>query len=286
MKGILLAATVASLVAWAPAPPPPPLELRVITGSPQGFLVNSTLVTGARDAVLIDGAFTLADARKIVDQVRASGKNLTTVYVTHGHPDHYFGLVVIKEAFPKARFVALPATVAAIQQTWESKVAQWIPLYKDAITSAPVLPGALEGNAIMLEGQRLEIVGPVQGDDAENSYVWIPSLRAVITGDIVYSGVFVWTAETDTAARTRWVATLDGLTALHPAVVVPGHQTPEKGATAASIAFTREYLRAFDQALASATTPEQLQAKMKDKYPTLALDIILSIGAEAAFSRR
>ena len=160
MKTTMLAAAVASLVAWTPVAAQSPLELQVITASPEGFLVNSTLVTGARDAVLIDAAFTLADARTIVERVRASGKNLTTVYVTHGHPDHYFGLTVIKEAFPKARLVALPATVAAIQGTWKSKVDQWKPVYKDAITSTPVLPTAIEGSAIMLEGQRLEIVGP------------------------------------------------------------------------------------------------------------------------------
>ena len=286
MKTVLLAAALASLVACKPAAAPPRLELHVITGSPEGFLVNSTLVTGARDAVLIDAAFTLADARAIVDRVRASGKNLTTVYVTHAHPDHYFGLEAIREAFPNARFVAQPGAVAAIQQTWKAKVDQWKPLYKEAITSAPVLPSALEGNAITLEGQRLEIVGPVQGDDAENSYVWIPSLRAVVAGDIVYSGVYVWTAETDPAARTRWAATLDRIAALNPAIVVPGHQQPAQGTTPASLAFTKEYLAAFDQALASSTTPDRLQAQIKAKYSGLALDIILRIGAEAALARR
>ncbi len=224
MKTTMLAAAVVSLVACRPAATPSRLELQVITGSAEGFLVNSTLVTGARDAVLIDAAFTLADARKIVDRVQASGKNLTTVYVTHDHPDHYFGLVAIREAFPNARFVVLPGALAAIERTWKAKVDQWKPIYKDAITAAPVRPSALEGNSITLEGQPLEIVGPVQGDDAENSYVWIPSLRVVVTGDIVYSGVYVWTAETDPAARARWAATLDRIAALNPALVVPGHQ--------------------------------------------------------------
>jgi hypothetical protein len=137
-----------------------------------------------------------------------------------------------------------------------------------------------------LAGQRLEIVGPVQGDDAENSYVWIPSLRPAVTGDIVYSGVYVWTAETDPAARTRWAATLDRLAALNPAVVVAGHQEPAKGTTPASIAFTKEYLAAFDQALASSTTAGQLQARIKAKYPDLVLDIVLRIGSEAALAPR
>src|SRR4029077_16202845 len=99
---------------------------------------------------------------------------------------------------------------------------------------------------------------------------------------IVYSGLYVWTAETDTAWRRRWAATLDRIAALRPAVVVPGHQQRALGTTPASVAFTKEYLAAFDQALASASTPEDLQAKVKARYPNLALDIVLKIGAEAA----
>jgi len=265
-----------------PAARPAKLELQVITASPEGFLVNSTLITGRRDAVLIDAAFTRGDARRIVAAVRASGKNLTTVYVTHDHPDHYFGLEVIKQAFPSARFVALPGAVAEIERTWQPKVAQWKPLYGDSITGAPVLPTALAGNSITLEGEKLEIIGPVQGDDAVNSFVWIPSLKTVVAGDIVYSGVYVWTAETDPAARRQWAETLDRIAALHPAVVVPGHQQRALGTTPASVAFTKEYLAAFDQALASARTSEELQAKVKARYPSLALDIVLKIGAEAA----
>ncbi len=286
MKTAFAALALLSLLGARPAAAPPKLELKVITASPEGFLVNSTLITGARDAVLIDAAFTRGDARRIVAAVRTSGKNLTTVYVTHDHPDHYFGLEVIKQAFPSARFVALPGAVAEIERTWQSKVAQWKPLYGDSITSNPVIPTALAGNSITLEGEQIEIVGPVQGDDAVNSFLWIPSLKAVVAGDIVYSGVYVWTAETDTAARRRWAATLDRIAALRPAVVVPGHQQQALGTTPASVAFTKEYLAAFDQALASASTPEDLQAKVKARYPSLALDIILKIGAEAALPAR
>jgi glyoxylase-like metal-dependent hydrolase (beta-lactamase superfamily II) len=274
-----------TLLGARPAARPAKLELQVITASPEGFLVNATLITGARDAVLIDAAFTRGDARRIVAAVRASGKNLTTVYVTHDHPDHYFGLEVIKQAFPNVRFVAQPGAIAEIERTWQSKVAQWKPLYGDSITSNPVIPTALSGNSITLEGEKLEIVGPVQGDDAVNSFVWIPSLKAVVAGDIVYSGVYVWTAETDTAGRRRWAATLDRIAALRPTMVVPGHQQQALGTTPASVVFTKQYLAAFDQALASASTPEDLQAKVKARYPSLALDVILKIGAEAALAR-
>jgi glyoxylase-like metal-dependent hydrolase (beta-lactamase superfamily II) len=274
-----------------PAPPPPveqpvpaepKLKLEVLTGSAEGFLVTSALVTGEKSAVLIDAQFTLADAKKVADAVKASNKVLTTVYVTHWHPDHYFGFPAIKEAFPDAKLVALPATVAEIEKSWADKVKQWKPLYKDAITDKPIVPEALVGTTLDVDGEKLEIVGNVQGDDVNNSYVSIPGLGAVVTGDIVYDGVFPWTAETNPETRKAWAGTLDKLAALSPKLVVPGHQKPEQHQDPANLAFTKDYLAAFDTALASSKTAAELQTKIKTQYPEAALDIVLQIGAEAA----
>jgi glyoxylase-like metal-dependent hydrolase (beta-lactamase superfamily II) len=279
----LIAVTAAAVVASTQAVGQSELQVKVITSSPEGFLVNATLVSGARDAILIDAAFTRADAQALVAAIRESGKNLTTVYVTHAHPDHYFGSEVIMQAFPSARLVALPSTIRGIGETWKAKVAQWKPNYGEAITSTPTIPRPLQGTTLMLEGETLQIVGPVQGDDANNSYVWIPSLKAVIAGDVVYSGVHVWTAETNQAARTRWAATLESIAALNPTVVVPGHQRPESGYAPSSLPFTREYLATFDAALTSSKSAAELESKVKGKYASLALDVILKLGAEAAF---
>jgi glyoxylase-like metal-dependent hydrolase (beta-lactamase superfamily II) len=281
ITGSLVAAALAAITTTVSAQSK--LTLQVFTSSPAGFLVNSTLVSGSRDAVLIDAQFTRADAHRLVATLIESKKNLTTVYVTHAHPDHYFGLEVIRQAFPAAKLVALPSTVVAVRQTWKAKVDQWRPLYGSTITDAPPIPEPLAGTSLTLDGETLQIVGPVQGDDAENSYVWIPSHRAVIAGDIVYSGVHVWTAETNAASRRAWAATLDRIDALNPAVVVAGHQNPALGTTPASVTFTKQYLAAFDDALASSRTAEELQGKVKAKYGDLALDVILGIGAQAAF---
>jgi glyoxylase-like metal-dependent hydrolase (beta-lactamase superfamily II) len=261
------------------------LVLEVITGSEEGFLVTSTLVKGEKDAVLIDAQFTLADAKKVADAVAATGKTLTTVFVTHSHPDHYFGFPAIKERFPNARLLALPQTIVDIEKTWEAKVKQWKPQYKDAITSKPVIPEPLATSSIDLEGQKLEVVGAQQGDSVDNSYVWIPSLKTVITGDIVYDGVFPWTAETTPEARKAWSGTLDKLSALKPEQVVPGHQKTDKKLNPESIAFTKNYLSAFDEALSVSKTPAELQGKIKAKYPDTALEIIAKIGSEAAFKK-
>jgi len=269
--------------AAAPAEPAAPkLSLEVITGSPEGFLVTSTLISGAQDAVLIDAQFTLADAKAVAARILASHKKLTTVYVTHAHPDHYFGFPALKEAFPDAKLVALPATVAGIEKTWQAKVKQWQPLYKDGISDHPVVPEPLAGNSLELEGEKLEVVGALQGDEADNSYVWIPSLATLVAGDIVYDQVFPWTAETTPEARVAWQATLDKLTALGAKAVVPGHQKPEQKQDPANLQFTQGYLKAYDTALASSKTPEELQAKVKAQYPEAALDVILKIGSEAS----
>lgn len=265
-----------------PAPAAPKLALDVITGSPEGFLVTSTLVAGEKDAVLIDAQFTLADAKQVAEKVKASGKNLTTVYVTHFHPDHYFGFPAIAAEFPSAKLVALPATVSDIEKSWQQKVKQWRPMYKDAITDKPVIPQALEGTSIELEGEKLEIVGGVQGDDENNSYVWVPSLGAVIGGDIVYDAVFPWTAETSPETRKAWSETLDSIAAKNPKVVVPGHQKPDLKQDPKNLEFTKQYLKAYDEALANSKTAKDLEAKVKAQYPDAALDVILKLGSEAS----
>jgi len=280
-----------------PAPPPsaaaaapevtpaPKLAVSVFTSSPEGFLATSTLVAGEKDAILIDAQFTLPDAKKLVEMLKASGKNLTLVYVTHQHPDHYFGFEVIKEAFPNAKLVALPATVAGIQKTAVEKVKQWKPLYKDAITKKAIVPEPLAGAAIELEGEKLEIVGGLQGDEAGNSYVYVPALHTVIVGDLAYDGVFPWTAETTPAERTAWLASLDKIAALNPTVVIAGHQKPDDKLDTSSLQFTKDYLKAYDEALLASKSPAELQAKMKAKYPDAALDVILKLGSEASFKK-
>ena len=259
------------------------LTATVYTASPTGFLVTSTLVAGEKEAVLIDAQFSLADAHRLVAQILESKKTLTTVYITHAHPDHYFGLAVIKQAFPKAKLVAVPGALAEIKKTWKKKLEQWGPMYGALVPAKPELPVALAGKTIMLEGQTLEIKGTLQGDSADNTYVWIPSIKTVIAGDIVFHGVHAWTAETNAESRKAWIKTLDEIAALNPTRVIAGHKDPKLEDSPASVKGTKDYLLAFDAAVAASKTAEEVQAKLKPKYGTLQLDIILQLGAAAQF---
>jgi len=126
--------------------------MRVFTSSPDGYSVNSTLVYGDKDAILIDSQFLLSEAHRLTAMILESKKNLTTVYITHPHPDHYFGLAVIKQAFPNARLVALPATVAGIKAGWGPRYKFWSATHGDNVPADPVIPEELHGNALLLEG--------------------------------------------------------------------------------------------------------------------------------------
>jgi glyoxylase-like metal-dependent hydrolase (beta-lactamase superfamily II) len=280
MKTLIAASLLVAATAHAK-----PLEVSVYTASPQGFLVDSTLITGEKDAILIDAQFDLADAHRLVAQILESKKNLTTVYITHYHPDHYFGLQVIHQAFPKARLVALPAALAEIRKTVKPKVAQWSPMYGALIPAAPTLPVALAKPELTLDGQKLEIHGGVAGDDVDNSYVWIPSIKTVIAGDVVFRGVHPWTANTTPEQRKAWIKTLDEIAALHPTTVVAGHRDPTLDNSPRGIEQTRDYLQAFDAAVASSRTSAEVQQKVSARYSDLQLPIILKLGADAAFSQ-
>jgi glyoxylase-like metal-dependent hydrolase (beta-lactamase superfamily II) len=267
----------------APAAAESKLTTTVYTGSQGGFLVDSTLVAGDKEAILIDGQFTLSDAHRLVAMIMESKKTLTTVYVTHSHPDHYFGLNVIKQAFPNVKVIATPETVKEIKATWAGKVKQWAPMYGDLITKKPIIPTALEGNTLTLEGQTLEIKHGT-GDEALETYVWIPSIKTVVAGDIVFRGVHPWTAEGKADGRKAWVKTLDEIAALKPDVVIAGHKDPKAKDDAGGVRWTRDYLKAFDAAVASSKSADEVTGKLKKQYGDAQLDVILQIGAGAQYA--
>lgn len=270
----LFAAGAASAAASAP------LTLEVFNpGEEAIFPVASVLVAGKHDAVLIDAQFSRAEAQKLVEKIRASGKKLTTVYISHSDPDFYFGLDVIKAAFPKAKIVATPETVAEIRRKADAKVAYWGPILKDNAPKSIVIPEALTGKRIALEGQSLDIAGPTPA----RTYVWIPSIKAVVGGVVLFGNLHVWMADTQSAqSRQDWLKTLDGIAALNPVTVVPGHFKVGSPLTPDSISYTRDYVVTFEAETAKAANSAALIEAMKMRYPKLGLDGALETSAKVA----
>ncbi len=148
----------------APYRPIAGLILPMSKGEATWPATSVSLITGERDAVLIDAALTTQDAEQIVKWIEATGKNLTTIYITHGHGDHFFGLTT---TFP------------------------------GQIPAHPAVPGALDGDVIDLEGHQLRIILVAQADTVPSTIVHIPDLDAVIAGDVAYNGIHPWLAFTD-----------------------------------------------------------------------------------------
>ncbi|MDJ0367803.1 MBL fold metallo-hydrolase [Hymenobacter sp. H14-R3] len=257
-----------------------PLTLEVFNAAESSFGVASVLVAGATEAVLIDAQFTLAEAERVAQHLVSTGKKLMAIYVSYGDPDFYFGLEVFKKHFPGVTAYASPTTVAHIKATAQKKLEVWGSRLGSAITSNAVLPQVLPGTSLTLEGQALEIVG--LEEFPERSFVWIPSIKAVVGGINVFGNNFhPWMADAQTpAARANWVAVLDKISALQPAIVVPAHAGPGAALDRASVAHTKAYVQHYEQALKENPTSASLIAALKETYPTLGFDTALQIGAK------
>ncbi|AMM25772.1 MBL fold metallo-hydrolase [Variovorax sp. PAMC 28711] len=261
-----------------------PLQLMVHSADTKSmFPVASELITGATEAVLIDAQFQRNDAEALVQKIKASGKKLTTVYISHSDPDYYFGLDVVHAAFPDARIVATAPTVAAIQASKDGKLAHWGPILKDNAPKTLVVPEVLAGDTITLEGRQIRIVG-LDVPTPARSFAWIPSLKTVVGGIPVSNNIHVWIADTQSAAsRKDWLQTLDRIDALRPRAVVPGHALPAangKVSYTTGVAFTRGYLKAFETEAAKAKDSVTLIAAMKKRYPTLSDASSLDLSAK------
>lgn len=258
----------------------PALNLKVYNADGNSFHVNSILVTGKQDAMLIDAQFTRADAHRFVAEVLASGKTLKSVYVSHGDPDFYFGLEVIKAEFPDVKVYASAPTIAWIKNTVQKKVAFWGPKMGANAPHTPVIPEALPKEGLTLEGQKLEVLG-LDGELPGRSFVWIPSIKTVVGGVNVFGGLHVWTADTQTKAeRAAWLKTLDRIEALKPAAVIPGHARDLGQSGVEAVRYTRAYLQRFETELDKAPNSAALIDSMQRLYPDAGLGMALSIGAK------
>ncbi len=230
---------------------------------------SSTLIYGERDAILVDTFLTTAQSQTLLDWVVASSKNLTAIYVTHGHGDHFFGLASLLEQFPRARAVATPEVVKAMQEqlspAWIENF--WRRLFPGEIPDRLVVAEPLEDNDLELEGHRLVSVNTGRTDTAHSTCLHVPSIGLIVGGDVVYNGIHPYLGETDTRSRLEWISTLDKLEALKPNSVVAGHKVPENEDDPRIIAETRQYLRDFNRLNTATGNSRQLYDAMLELYP-------------------
>ena len=249
-----------------------------------GFFRAPVLVSGATEAVLIDGGFTFPDGKALAEAIKATGKKLTTIYISQSDPDYYFGIKPIKDAFPGARVIAASETVAAIKGSVDKKLAVWGPQLKEngpQTLADVVIPEAFDDKTLTVDGETIEIVN-AEGL-ANRRYLFVPSLNAVVGGVMIFAGVHVWTADTPTKEqRAAWIANLEKIAARKPAIVVAGHMTPQSPTDLSGVEHTKAYLIAFEEELAKAKDAAALKSAMEARFPGLGMGVALDIGSKVA----
>ena len=231
--------------------------------------ISSTLISGKRDAVLVDTFITVEQADILVKWVAASGKNLTTIYVTHGHGDHFFGIGALLDRFPNARAVATPDVVKLMRQQASPDVLTsfWNPLFPGQIPDRLVIAEELKPNVIDLEGQDLVVVEAGHTDTDYTTCLHVPSVGLVVAGDVVYNDVHLYLAESNAQTRREWIAALDKIESLNPRAVIAGHKRPGNDDSPRIIEETRQYIRDFDRVAGKTTTARGLYDEMLELYP-------------------
>ncbi len=230
----------------------------------------STLIYGDRDAVLVDAFMTTKQANTLADWVASKGKNLTTIYITHGHGDHWFGVGALLDRFPNAKVVATPNTVKVMRQNASPQAldSAWKPGFPGQIPDKLVIAEELQGNVIDLEGTALVVVELGHTDTDHTTCLHVPSIGLVVAGDAAYNDVHLYLAESNAQKRQEWISALDKIESLKPRAVVASHKRPENEDNPKIIEETRQYIRDFDRLVEKTRTALELYDKMLELYPS------------------
>ena len=229
----------------------------------------STLIYGERDAVLVDAFMTVKQAGALADWASAKNKNLTTIYITHGHGDHWFGVGTLLERFPNATAVATPEVVKVMRQNAspERLSKGWKAAFPGQIPDKLVIAEELKGNVIDLEGQELVAVELGHTDTDQTTCLNVPSIGLVVAGDAAYNDVHLYLAESNAQTRRGWISALDKIESLKPRAVVASHKRPENDDNPRIIEQTRQYIRDFDRLAEKTRTAQELYDKIMELYP-------------------
>lgn len=261
-----------------------PLKLDVFTASPAGFHATSTLIQGEKDAILVDAQFTRSDALRLAAMILESGKTLRTIFITHAHPDHVFGLEILTRQFPDAKVVATAEVVNHIKELAPKKLAEWKPMYGNNLTDTFIVPEVLTADTLELEGQKFDILALKAGESEVASAVYVPQLKTLIAGDLAFNHVHLWLAE---GRPDTWIANLERLQKeLKLDRVIAGHKAPGQTDAKDLLQQNVAYIRAFEKTQKTGADADTITAKMKAQYPDYQLPIILEIAAKSLATKK
>jgi glyoxylase-like metal-dependent hydrolase (beta-lactamase superfamily II) len=285
VRGTLRSSFLRGLAMWSTvafASGQPGFSIKVFTSPDDQFWTNSVIIEGAHEVMLVDAQLTRVNAERVLQKIKDTNKPLSIIYVTHEHADHFLGLEVFKEAYSKVRILAASGVVDRIDKVYQEKIDKWQALLGPGATSHTVVIERLDRDYITFENTKIELLKNIQGDTDRNTMLWISGQGVLIAGDVLFNDMHVYTAETDSKARGKWLNSLDTIRGLKPSVVIPGHSqvgAPLDGSTA--LEFTRHYLLVFEEELKNARDADTLISTMKERFPSSGLLLAIERGAKA-----
>jgi glyoxylase-like metal-dependent hydrolase (beta-lactamase superfamily II) len=228
-----------------------------------------TLIYGERDAVLVDTFLFEQHSKELVEWVVASGKNLTIIYITHGHGDHFFGLKLLLDRFPNAKAIATAGVVGTIQDQIKPEYVKsfWEARFPGRLPPQLAAPEVLKGNTFYLEGDELKVVELGHTDTSHTTALYVPSIGLVVAGDGVYNNTHLYLAERDEETINEWLRALDKIESLNPKAVIAGHGVLNPDSSPRHIVETRHYLCDFAASLVTTSTARELYDRMLSLYP-------------------
>src|ERR1700761_6741971 len=238
--------------------------------------ITSTLIFGEHDAVLVDAMLTEAEA--LADWVALHNRNLETIYITHAHFDHFYGLGILLERFPGARAIATPKTVDAMQMSFTPAVERLARrCFPGQVPTKLVAPEPYADDTFTLEGHELRIIEQGRTDSPDSTSLYVPSIGLIVAGDVVYNQCRMYVGDTTPETRANWIAALDRLAALNPEIVVAGHKKPGAPDSPSAIQDTKRYLQDFDRVKRTATSDQELFDQMTALYPLGRQSVVVDV---------
>ncbi|MFF3909668.1 MBL fold metallo-hydrolase [Streptomyces sp. NPDC001848] len=265
MTSLAYAVHVSPMQPLAPTALPPRPDGGPLLWSP----LSTTLIYGPREAVLVDPGLTTEQGLAVAKWAAGFDRTITGVYVTHAHGDHWYATAPVRERFPDLTVWATADTIAEMERTTPGGLPNpfWGAAFPGLIGDTPVIAEAVPEGGLQVDGQPLVPHAAGHTDTEHTTFLHVPSLDLVVSGDVIYNQVHQYLAEAGAHGIDSWLSAIDAVAAVNPTTVVAGHKNPERDDSASIIEDTRDYLRAAAEVFGGATSRGEYFEAMTQRFP-------------------
>lgn len=250
------------------------LATKTFISNDDGFAVTNVIIMGKEKCAVFDTQWTKANALRCAAEIVEENLELETIYMSHAHPDHYFGAEVLKQIFPNARVLAVPEEAAIIEKQWSLKRNEVVPDIGEINYASEHMPFTierLEDDHFLLEGERIEIIPRLMGDYRYNTAGYIPSINTLMCTDILFYEAHPFTCEVNKEERAEWIEVCKKLKAMNADVVIPGHVKFGMPFDNEAFDWTIDYIEKTEEELLKAKTPGDFYFAMDRHFPKAVL---------------